>query len=94
MRRCRAILSCVKKSRLIDVNFATSDYIDFPKKPKERIKVMNDEEAKKFYATLLNYKDIRIKTSMLVFLLTGFRRGEVAGLEWQDIDFENEKISI
>ena len=90
----RAILSCAKKARLIDVNFATSDYIDSPKKPKERIKVMNDEEAKKIYATLLNYKDIRIKTSMLVFLLTGFRRGEVAGLEWQDIDFENETISI
>ncbi len=90
----RTILACAKKARLIDVNYATSDYIDTPKKPKERISVMTDEEAKKFYAALIDYKDIRIKTSMLVFLLTGFRRGEVAGLEWHDIDFEKETISV
>lgn len=35
-----------------------------------------------------------MKTSLLLFLLTGFRRGEVAALKWEDIDFKANKITI
>lgn len=31
---------------------------------------------------------------MLLFLLAGFRRGEVAGLEWKDIDFDKGEITV
>ena len=31
---------------------------------------------------------------MLLFLLTGFRRGEVAGLEWKDINFDKKEITV
>lgn len=55
---------------------------------------MSDEDAKRFYKFLLDYPDIRYKTAMLLFLLTGFRRGEVAGLEWKDVDFEKREITV
>lgn len=90
----RAILSLAKKNRLVSDNFATADYIDFPKKPAHRIECMDDEQAKRFYETVAVYPNVKVKTAMLVFLLTGFRRGEVAGLEWKDIDFKNNTISI
>lgn len=38
--------------------------------------------------------DIRIKTAFIILLFTGMRRGELAGLEWEDIDFEKCTINI
>lgn len=31
---------------------------------------------------------------LATLILTGFRKGEVAGLEWKDIDFDNQSISV
>lgn len=93
-RTVRAVLSLAKKNRLIDDNYALADYINFPKRPTHRIECMDDEEAKLFYKTVMEYPNIRYKTAMLLFLLTGFRRGEVAGLQWGDIDFEEKTITV
>lgn len=30
----------------------------------------------------------------MMFITTGFRRGKVADLEWSDVDFENNRISV
>ena len=90
----RAILAMAKKNRLVADNFATADYIDFPRKPQRKIICMDEEQAKRYYQTLMSFPEIKIKTAMMMFLLTGFRRGEVAGLEWRDIDFEKNTITI
>ena len=42
----------------------------------------------------MNCEDIRIRTAFNIFIFTGLRRGEVAGLEWGDIDFENGTITV
>lgn len=55
---------------------------------------MTDDDAKRFYKFILNYPDIRYKSAMLLFLLAGFRRGKVAGLEWKDIDFDKGEITV
>ncbi|MBQ9531622.1 MAG: site-specific integrase [Eubacterium sp.] len=34
------------------------------------------------------------KEAILLFLYTGMRRGEVCGLEWRDIDFQNKILTI
>lgn len=93
-RIVRAILSLAKKNRLVTDNYASADYINFPKRPPHKIECMSDEDAKRFYKFLLDYPDIRYKMAMLLFLLTGFRRGEVAGLEWKDVDFEKREITV
>ena len=55
---------------------------------------MGDTETQKFFEVLSQWKDVRQKTALYIFLFTGFRRGEVCGLEWQDIDFENHTICV
>lgn len=93
-RTVRAILATAKKQRLIADNYASADYISFPRRPSRNIDFMDDEDAKKFYKAADEYPDIRYKTAMLTLLLTGMRRGELCGLEWSDIDFENGTITI
>ena len=93
-RTLRAILSHAKKQRLIVDNYATADYIDFPKRPSKEIDYMNDEDAKLFYATALAYPDVRCKTAALILLLTGIRRGELCGLEWSNVDLKEGTITI
>lgn len=93
-RTLRAILSHAKKQRLINDNYASADYIDFPKRPSKEIDYMNDEDAKKFYAAADAYPDIRYKTAAMILLLTGMRRGELCGLEWSNIDFKEATITM
>jgi integrase len=93
-RTLRAILSTAKKQRIINDNYASADYISFPKRPAREIDYMNDEDAKKFYAAADACEDIRYKTAALTLLLTGVRRGELVGLEWTDINFDEATITI
>jgi Site-specific recombinase XerD len=93
-RTVRAVLSMAKKNMLIQDNYASADYINFPRKTPPQLEFMNDEEVHKFFDVLMNYPDIRIKTAMMILILTGFRRGELSGLEWGDIDFDKKTIKI
>jgi len=43
---------------------------------------------------LLENEPIQYKTMVLLLLYSGMRRGELCGLEWSDVDFENHLISI
>ena len=93
-RVLRAILSVAKKQQIIKENYAKSEYIMTIKDPKKPIKILDDKSAKKFAEGLWQEEDIRIKTALLILLFTGLRRGELCGLEWQDIDFENGELRV
>ena len=88
------ILGKAVKYGLIDKIYATHEYIDFPQTKKPKIDVMNEEEIKIFYDTVMNLDNMNQKTALLIFLLTGFRRGEVSALRWSDINFKNQTITI
>ena len=93
-RTVRAVLAMAKKNMVIQDNYASADYINFPRKTPVQLEFMTDEEVHKFFEVLTVYPDIRIKAAMMIFIMTGFRRGEVAGLEWEDIDFEKKTIKV
>ncbi len=38
---------------------------------------------------LLDREPIQYRTMILLLINTGLRRGELCGMEWKDIDFEN-----
>lgn len=42
----------------------------------------------------LNDEPLKYKTAIMLILYTGLRRGELCGLEWDDVDFKNEVIHI
>ena len=88
------ILKKAKKEGLIEHNFASSDYIDIIKGAKKEILILNDEEAKIFKIALDTETNIQWKTALYILLTMGLRRSELCGLEWKDINFENNTMKI
>lgn len=63
-------------------------------KPRKEKIALTKEELKQFLT--LAKKDARpvLYTAWHTLAYTGLRRGELLGLEWSDIDFENKTISV
>ncbi len=54
-----------------------------------------DLEEMQTLVNLLSEKaPLKYKVFFIIAMFTGFRKGEILGLEWSDIDFENQVISI
>lgn len=90
--------------RLISVILQTAvEWQYIPANPAERVKppkasyqeaeYLDDKQAIRLLE-LLEPQPIYYKTAVEVLLFTGMRRGELMGLEWQDINFDNQTITI
>lgn len=62
-----------------------------PKENKIEMTVWNEEEINRFLKTA---KEDRLYAFFFLALMTGMRKGEMLGLRWKDIDFENKKLTI
>ena len=92
----RLLSSALKEAKKRQrINLDIMAHIDPPtvgrKKP---VKILDDEQSKLFVQYALNEPDIRKKVAFLLLIFSGCRIGELLGLEWQDIDFNNYTISI
>lgn len=56
-------------------------------------RIMTEKELQSFNRTLTS-APLRFQATFMLLELTGMRSGEALGLRWEDIDFENHKISI
>lgn len=63
------------------------------KPPKER-EVYTPEEAAQFLKILEEAAPIHYKAYFSIAIFLGLRNGEILGLEWKDIDFDNKILSI
>lgn len=63
---------------------------------KKRVKALTKDEQDLFESFLLNSEQYRDKwyPFFITMLWTGMRSGEVAGLQWDDIDFDNNIIVV
>lgn len=89
----RAILASAKREQHVTANVA-AEHMKSPKASRPKVNFLNDIEARQFVNALFNEPDIRIKTSLIIAIFTGLRRGELLGLEWQDIDFNQSTVNI
>ncbi len=64
-----------------------------PKVEKAEPRYLDEFEAGKMLE-LLEKEPIQYRTAIKLLLYTGFRRGELLGLEWEDIDFDNRIIHV
>ena len=69
------------------------DRVKPPKLERHEAKYLDDEQAAELLEAL-EAEPILYKTLFSVIVLTGMRRGEACGLNWQDIDLEQGIIDI
>jgi len=70
-----------------------AERVKAPKATNQEAEYLDDKQAIQLL-NLLTDQPIHYKTAVEVLLFTGMRRGELMGLEWKDIDFENQIITI
>jgi len=92
-RLIAAILATAKRERIVAYNVA-SEHTRAPKVKRKEALYLDDIQARRLVELLLIEPDIRVKTSILLLLYSGVRRGELCGLEWEDVDFINCLIHV
>ena len=64
-----------------------------PKVSKKDVDALTEDEAVRFFNALLSC-DFEFRYILQVLITTGLRRGECLGLQWTDIDFSNETLTV
>ena len=85
------ILATAVKWEYIEKNPA--ERADPPKVPYREMKFLDEEETREMLLLLEN-EPIQYRTMITLLVYTGIRRGELCGLEWKDIDFEEGVMHI
>lgn len=70
---------------------SVTDYLKLPKRDSAPVRHLTPEEAR---AILTAVKGNRLEAMFVAALALGLRRGEVLGLQWEDIDFEKNVVFI
>jgi integrase len=86
-----AVLSKAVKWGYIAFNPAIN--ADLPKMNTKKAAYLDVEDAR-LLLNLLHNEPIKYRAMVSIDLLTGLRRGELLGLRWCDIDFDNEVITV
>lgn len=89
MQVIKAIFDFARENRIIEYNPATN--LKLPQSAKESVKrralsVIERRRVMEF--------EHRAKPSAMLMMLSGLRRGEATALQWNDIDFVNNKITV
>lgn len=87
---CSSVMGYAVKNELIDRNPCT---IAAPKKPVSNIKYLDDVQARQLLEQL-EKEPLADQALFSLALVAGYRRGELLGLEWPDIDFESGVITV
>lgn len=90
IRRC---LAEAVKLDLIEKNYADKLYITYKHPDSEKVKSMTLNETKILFRTAMQAA-LPKRLAIVLLLVTGMRKGELCGLDWNDINFEKKTIKI
>lgn len=65
-----------------------------PKFRRTKMSCYDENTSKRLINCLLEKAPLKYKCFVILAILTGFRRGEIVGLHWDDIDFKNNTITV
>lgn len=87
----RQLCNWATGKRLISKDRNPMDGATLPKAPRVTFDVWTAQDCQRFLAAA---EDHRLYALFRLALDTGMRQGEILGLQWSDIDLENQTISI
>ncbi len=88
------VLELALEDGYVTRNVARSKTIVIPGEASKERRILTDEELAHCINKLSEIEARDDKLCAAIHIFTGMRPGEVLGLEWGDIDFENKKINI
>lgn len=70
--------------------------VDAPRVEKKKAKCYDEKQTKALLAALdkVGQEEYKYRAAVMIAFMTGARLGEIMGLEWKDIDFDNKSIEI
>lgn len=77
---------------MIATNPCTNIFV--PKGEKKEKEIYTVEEMKQLFKLVNQYAPLKYKAFLTLAVYSGFRNGELMGLEWKDIDWENNVVSV
>lgn len=89
----RSILDAAVEEGMLESNPARSKLLTIPSKRKRVREALTVEEVTDILANLPKL-DLQEQRYMLCLIFTGARRGEILGLQWEDIDFAEKLVHI
>lgn len=90
-RLLSTILECAVQWQLLMNNPASR--VKPPKAEKGEAEHYDEDMLEKMF-TLLESEPLKYRVMVLLAVYTGLRKGEIMGLEWSDIDFDNNKLRV
>ncbi len=87
------ILTQAVRDRIIPYNVADREHMK-PVRVENKEAVFLDDAQAVRVLEILETEPLKWKAAMYLLIFSGMRRGELMGLEWGDIDFENRVIHI
>ena len=89
----RSMLTMAYKMYYMDDDVGLSRRLTFPKERYQEVDVFTIEESKAILAAAKT-EPINIRLLIELALFTGMRRGEIVGLKWSDINFDQQCLSV
>lgn len=89
----KSILNLAVKRDIIDVSPARAEKLTMPKVHNKEIKIFSRQEI----AEIMEKSDcepLQFRVLIHLAVITGMRRGELAGLKFSDVDYENCTITV
>lgn len=87
----RTALAAAERWGLVARNVATLARADLPRAAPAPVAVLDVEPARRFLAAARGH---RLEALCIVALYCGLRRGELAGLRWQDVDLDGARLHV
>ena len=88
--KLKTCLDSAEKNNYIEKNYCK--LVEIPTDTKEqKIEVFSVDQQKQFAETVKGHK---LELLFLTALCTGLRIGEISGLKWSDIDFDNHTLTV
>lgn len=88
--KLKTCLDSAEKNNYIEKNYCK--LVEIPTDTKEKkIEVFSMDQQKQFAETVKGHK---LELLFLTALCTGLRIGEISGLKWSDIDFDNHTLTV
>jgi integrase len=97
MRVLRLLMNSAVALRVIEenpVNILKKSELALWSKPVRKDRIVPADKLQDWYSSVIELSNLKAKTYLLLLLYTGLRANEALYLEWKNVDFNNDTLTV